>query len=164
MRRRTPETEQTKLQAALAQHWIGPLPLEWQGEILDARKRLNAWRALGREPPPSIKPHTLEGCIRELAARNHFDRAHDLLKRSSLAGCSVTELRTATGLGLGKARAVVAARETATRTRSYRRTAQIVSKLRELLVAHDEEGHPITADDLRSIVQLWDDVRSTARN
>lgn len=160
--RTTPhETERKKLLSALSHHWIGPLPLEWNGEILDGRKRLTLWDDMGRERPELVRPPTIVGCVCELAERGHFDRARELLDRSELADCSVSELQRATGLGLAKARAVVKARETATTTRSYRRTVIIVRKLRELLTAHDDEGHPITAEDLRSILKLWDDVRST---
>lgn len=160
--RKLPEHRAAELRIALQKHWIGPLPLAYTPrhgprEIVDGRQRLAHWAALGRPEPEHIEETDALAVAAELARRGHFDRACQFVDRSPHAGADASTLRALTGLPAPTCRRILEARAfrvSLPRVSSTRAAGRrIVRRLWRLIDLYEEDGRPITSDDLREAIR-----------
>jgi hypothetical protein len=142
------------LAALCRKHWIGDPPLNFRGETLDGRRRLE----LVSSAPPAVVASTEWEAISELARRGHYERAYKLLSTTLHADCDAATLRTLTGLSKQACGRVLREGRTGTRAQRHtqrRRGARVAARLRALIERHEQDGYLITVDDLREALGPW---------
>ena len=135
--------------------WFGGPLVRFEGEVVDGRKRLDAWRVLMCPgDPPELVADTRKRAGQLLLLAGHVDRAAAILGDAFVYDANTAAmLRVPQEVG---ALLVAYKRPRRTRPRGAPRRRQVViDELRRLLLDVTERGRELTPHDLRLVLGDW---------